>query len=96
MANKLINDKGFLIIEMTFDEAKRICHFGCCDYIYCDYCNKNLNKDNCDKIYFIATLAYAVCKSCCDDFIKKQLITKKMLNMKLTNIIILLDFLILN
>lgn len=69
MANKLINDKGFLIIEMTFDEAKRICHFGYGNAIYCDSCNKTLNKDNCDKIYFIAVLTYACCKSCCDDFI---------------------------
>lgn len=70
MANRLINNKGFLIIEMTFDEAKYICHFGYGNAIYCDSCNKTLNKDNCDKIYFIAVLAYACCKSCCDNFIK--------------------------
>lgn len=70
MANKYHNDKSFLIIKITFDKAKHICNFGYGNAIYCDSCNKTLTKNNCNKIYFIAVLGYAVCKSCCDNFIK--------------------------
>jgi hypothetical protein len=44
MAKKYNNDKDFLIIEMSYDEAKDICNFGCSvdennHIIVCDNCN---------------------------------------------------------
>lgn len=75
MAKKYENPKGFLIIEMTYDEATLLCNFGFelnnDDYVVvCDNCNNKFNKD--DKIYYFAVLNRAMCKECCDDIIKNQ------------------------
>lgn len=76
MAKKYNNDKGFLVIEMSYDEAKDVCGFGVTykdketgivvDHkLICDTCNTEV-KDN---IYYIAAINRALCKECCDDFI---------------------------
>ena len=75
MAKKYDNDKGFLIIEMPYDEAKNICSFGCVTgetehIIVCDNCNTAFNKN--DNIYYFAVLNRAFCKECTDDIIANQ------------------------
>ena len=76
MAKKYENDKGFLIIEMDYNEAKDKCDFGIDildkdtglvdrHIILCDSCN-DIMKDN---IYYVAVINRALCKECCDDFI---------------------------
>ena len=42
MANRIKNDKGFLVIEMTPDEAINVCNFG----VY-KVCNFLFNKCDC-------------------------------------------------
>jgi hypothetical protein len=74
MAKKYNNNKGFLIIEMTFNEAATICNFGCeipeCNIIVCDNCNNKFDSN--DKIYYFACLNRAFCKECTDDIIANQ------------------------
>ena len=75
MAKKYDNDKGFLIIEMSYDEVTIICNFGTQinedDYfVVCDNCN--IRFDNKDKIYYFAALNRAMCKECTDDIIANQ------------------------
>ena len=74
MAKKYDNNKGFLIIEMTFDEAATICNFGCetseGNIIVCDNCNNKFDSN--DKIYYFACLNRAFCKECTDDIIANQ------------------------
>ena len=72
MAKKYNNDKGFLVIEMSYDEATLLCNFGCekseDNYIVvCDNCNNKF--DNTDKIYYFSVLNRAMCKECADDII---------------------------
>lgn len=73
MANRVKNDKGFLIIEMTPDEAINICDFGIYDvtdrqtYLICDNCNKLLNFEK--QVYYIAVLNYLVDKDCYNDWV---------------------------
>ena len=66
MAKKYENDKGFLIIEMSFEEATTICNFG----IECDNCNSLLLLE--DYVYYFAALNRLFCKECCDDIIVNQ------------------------
>lgn len=73
MAQLYKNDKGFLIIQMTHLEATLDCEFGIrtsrfTSKILCDTCNNEL--DSFDDIYYVAILNRALCKECCDDFIK--------------------------
>ena len=73
MATQYKNDKGFLVIEMSYDEATILCNFGCQTsedtyFVVCDTCNNRLSKD--DKIYYVAVLNRALCSACCEDFIK--------------------------
>lgn len=75
MAKKYDNDKGFLIIEMTYDEATILCNFGIEvsdeNYIVvCDNCNNRFDKE--DNIYYFAALNRAMCKECCDDIVTNQ------------------------
>lgn len=75
MAKKYDNDKDFLIIEMSYDEAKDICNFGCSidensHIIVCDNCNNKFDKK--DKIYYFAALNRAFCQECTDDIIANQ------------------------
>lgn len=75
MAKKYNNDKGFLIIEMSFDEATLLCNFGCQvsednNIVVCDNCNNKFDKE--DKIYYFAALNRAFCKECTDDIIANQ------------------------
>jgi hypothetical protein len=75
MAKKYNNDKDFLIIEMTYDEATIICNFGSqinedSYFVVCDNCN--IRFDDGDKIYYFAVLNRAMCKECCDDIIANQ------------------------
>lgn len=73
MANRIENNKGFLIIEMTPDEAINICNFGIYDvtdrqiYLICDSCNKSLNFE--ERVYYIAVLNQLVDKDCYTDWI---------------------------
>ena len=73
MANRVKNDKGFLIIEMTPDEAINICNFGAYDatdrqvYLVCDSCNKLLNFE--ERVYYIPVLGSLVDKDCYNDWI---------------------------
>lgn len=74
MAKKYDNDKGFLIIEMSFDEAI-LCNFGCelsenDHIIVCDNCNSKFDKN--DNIYYFSVLNRAMCKECADDIIANQ------------------------
>ena len=73
MAKKYDNDKGFLIIEMSYDEATILCNFGCqisedTYFVVCDTCNNRLTEE--DKIYYVAVINRALCFDCCNDFIK--------------------------
>lgn len=73
MAKKYNNDKDFLIIEMTYDEATITCGFGCQTsednyFVVCDTCNQRFSKD--EKVYYVAVLNRALCEACCEDFIK--------------------------
>lgn len=70
MAKKYENDKGFLIIEMSYKEAKDICNFGYGREIVCDNCNSLFNEN--DNIYYFAVLNRAMCKECIDDIVKNQ------------------------
>lgn len=76
MANKYNNDKGFLVIEMSYEEARDICGFGITHVddeiglvvehnLLCDTCNNKVT----DNIYYVAAINRALCKECCDDFI---------------------------
>lgn len=73
MAQIYENDKNFLIIEMSYEEACSPCNFGFeqennKNFIVCDSCNNLINEEN--NIYYVAVLNRALCKECCDDFIK--------------------------
>ena len=75
MAKKYNNDKGFLVIEMSYDEATLLCNFGIEVvedeyFVVCDNCNNKFNEK--DKIYYFAALNRAFCKECCDDIITNQ------------------------
>ena len=75
MAKKYDNDKGFLIIEMSYDEATVLCNFGCQTsedtyFVACDNCNNRITKE--DNIYYFAALNRAFCKECTDDIIDNQ------------------------
>lgn len=71
MAKKINNNKGFLIIETTLDEAINKCMFGYQNELICDQCNKTI-EDKDEVIYFIAVLNMAFCKECYEDFIAKS------------------------
>jgi hypothetical protein len=77
MAKKYDNDKGFLVIEMNYEEARDICGFGITyvnedtgvvyDHkLLCYTCNNSIT----DNVYYVAAINHALCKECCDDFIK--------------------------
>ena len=75
MASQYKNDKGFLVIEMSYDEATILCNFGCQTsedtyFVVCDNCNNRLTEE--DKIYYFAALNRAFCKECTDDIIANQ------------------------
>lgn len=70
MAKKIENDKEFLIIELTLDEAINKCMFGYGNELVCDQCNK-LIEDKDEVIYYIAVLNMAFCKECYEDFISE-------------------------
>lgn len=71
MAKKYENNKGFLIIEMSYKEAANKCNFGIDvgkgKAIVCDTCNELFPIE--DNIYYVACINRALCKECCDDFI---------------------------
>lgn len=71
MAKKIENKKGFLIIEMTVEEAINDCMFGCAGEIICDRCNKYTNNPE-DIIYYIAILNMAFCKECLNEFLNRR------------------------
>lgn len=71
MAKKIENEKGFLVIEMTVEEAINDCMFGYAGEIVCDGCNKYTNNPE-DIIYYIAVLNMAFCKECLDEFLNRQ------------------------
>lgn len=70
MAKKIENKKGFLIIEMTLDEAANKCMFGYQNELICDQCNKLIEDKN-EIIYYIAVLNMAFCKECYEEFVEK-------------------------
>ena len=71
MAKRYENDKGFLIIEMSYEEAKNVCEFGIDGIIIvCDNCNNEFKST--DNIYYFSVLNRAMCKECCDDIIANQ------------------------
>ena len=79
MAKKYNNDKDFLVIEMSYEEARDICGFGI-DFVdketglvydhklVCDTCNNSVT----DNVYYVAAINRALCKECCDDIINNQ------------------------
>lgn len=73
MAKRIDNSKGFLVIEMTPDEAINICGFGFHDnvnkqvYLVCDICNELLNSE--EQVYYIAVIDRLVDKKCCNYWI---------------------------
>ena len=75
MATQYKNDKGFLIIEMSYDESTILCNFGTEVaedeyFVVCDNCNNKFDEN--DKIYYFAALNRAFCKECTDDIIANQ------------------------
>ena len=79
MAKRYDNDKGFLVIEMSYEEARDICGFGITyvsedtGLIYdhkllCDTCNNSIT----DNVYYVAAINRVLCKECCDDIIANQ------------------------
>lgn len=67
MARRIENNKGFLIIEMTPEEAIDICGFGCYEELICDDCNERLNDYEC--VYYIPVLSSVFCKQCYIDWV---------------------------
>ena len=73
MATKFENSKGFLIIEMTPEEAINKCNFGYIDkkkheaFLVCDDCNDVIHFHN--NVYYVAVLNRVLCKNCCDRFV---------------------------
>lgn len=70
MAKRYDNDKGFLIIQLDPLEAM-VNRIG----DRCDNCNNTIDpfeEDGFGDIYYIAAINRAVCKRCCDDFIKNM------------------------
>lgn len=74
MAAKFKNNKGFLIIEMTPEEAINKCAFGHIDkhqhidLLVCDDCGDNITYHN--KVYYVALINSLLCKDCCEYFVK--------------------------
>ena len=77
MAKRYKNDKDFLIIEMSYKEASQLYGFGTNiideetglvveHMIQCDICTDKITGN----IYYVAAINSALCKECCDDFIK--------------------------
>ena len=69
MANLYKNDKNFLIIQLEPLEALTDCNIG----DRCDNCNNRIDpfeEDGYGDIYYVAVINCALCKRCCDDFIK--------------------------
>lgn len=69
MAKRYDNDKGFLIIQMELLEALVYCGIG----NICDTCNNEIDvfeEDGFGDVYYFAAINMALCKHCCDDFIK--------------------------
>lgn len=71
MAKKAINDKGFLVIEMSDIEALLECGFGYhCDVyseLICDTCNKLLNDEK--RVFYVAVLNEVLCEDCYIDWV---------------------------
>lgn len=66
MARRIENNKGFLIIEMTPEEAIAICKFGYFGELICDDCNKSIKNEK--NVYYISVLNSVVCKECYEDW----------------------------
>ena len=74
MAAKFENNKGFLIIEMTPEEAINKCVFGYIDkhqhidLLVCDNCGDKITYHN--KVYYVSVLNRLLCKDCCERFVR--------------------------
>ena len=73
MAKVYKNDKNFLIIEMTGEEASSL-DFGikipgCLNTILCGGCNENIEDE---KICYIAGINEVMCEECTADYIKNM------------------------
>lgn len=73
MAKIYSNDKNFLVIEMTKQEAKTL-NFGVTfedntHAVICGSCNKMIENN---KIYYVAGINEVLCEDCIDDFIKNM------------------------
>lgn len=94
MAAKFENNKGFLIIEMTPEEAINKCVFGYIDkhqhidLLVCDNCGDKITYHN--KVYYVAVLNRLLCKDCCEYFVETSNIMKKINLTKLHITIIML------
>lgn len=64
MANIVKNEKGFLIIKMSVDEAINKCGFGYYNgnTLHCDDCNNILKGDV--SVYYIAAMNRVFCEKC--------------------------------
>ena len=72
MATEYKNSKNFLIIEMSYQEAKMKCNFGYDitpghKVTLCDNCNNKITES--ERIYYFAALNRFVCKDCLEDLI---------------------------
>lgn len=67
MAKRIENSKGFLIIEMTPEEAIAICKFGYFGELICDDCNKSIKNE--ENVYYIPVLNRVFCKQCYEDWL---------------------------
>lgn len=65
MASKYENEKGFLIIEMSLEESRKL-NFGVPEGCICMSCNGIIKE----PIYYISVLNDCMCKECLDNFLK--------------------------
>lgn len=68
MANKVENEKGFLIIEMTLNEADKIgfgIGSGACICVGC-------NGLCLPKVYYVAAMNETMCEKCLNEFLTSE------------------------
>lgn len=66
MATRVNNNKKFLIIKLTPEEALNKCYFGYSCELICDDCNKDITNDK--FVYYVPVLNRCLCEKCYDDW----------------------------
>lgn len=65
MARRFENEKGFLIIEMSPEEAKSL-NFGLLEGCVCMHCNSICT----DNVYYVSALNDTMCKKCLKEWLR--------------------------